>query len=245
MKLVFVPLLRVQRDLYRLPRGPGRFKAYLDTMTGPEHNSLDVPLTGMNPMAKDHVPARLEEYLALEADTVAAQALAEAAEDVADVAGDYRLALVLVDDVLGGWTNRWTTEFTHRFADAALTKRGWLVGMLFVSEPAELRKVGEAVRTSVHRAAYIARHGRPGNLREMLAQEGAAMARADCRGPLLEAEDLAYTRAIIAPLADAVDQPTIMACLFGDTGARELGYREQGLSERAGLALALHDARRG
>jgi hypothetical protein len=35
-----------------------------------------------------------------------------------------------------------------------------------------------------------------------------------------------------------------MACLFGDVAAHALGYPPQGLSPRAGLALALYDARK-
>jgi hypothetical protein len=34
-----------------------------------------------------------------------------------------------------------------------------------------------------------------------------------------------------------------MACLFGDRAAAALGYPPQGLSDRAGLALALSQAR--
>ena len=48
---------------------------------------------------------------------------------------------------------------------------------------------------------------------------------------------------VVSPFLDAVDQPTLMACVFGDEAARMLGYRPQGPSERAGLALALYDAR--
>jgi hypothetical protein len=35
----------------------------------------------------------------------------------------------------------------------------------------------------------------------------------------------------------------VIPCLFGDPGAAALGYPPQGLSDRAGFALALHDAR--
>jgi hypothetical protein len=34
-----------------------------------------------------------------------------------------------------------------------------------------------------------------------------------------------------------------LACLFGDTAAKALGYPPHGLTERAGLALALGEAR--
>jgi hypothetical protein len=56
--------------------------------------------------------------------------------------------------------------------------------------------------------------------------------------------DRAYTREIIASHLEAKDRPTVMACLFGDVAAHNLGYPPQGLSPRAGLALALHEAKR-
>lgn len=59
----------------------------------------------------------------------------------------------------------------------------------------------------------------------------------------LDADELAYTRAVITPHLDTKDQPTLIAWLFGDEAAHTLGYTPLGLSERAGFALALHDAR--
>jgi len=41
------------------------------------------------------------------------------------------------------------------------------------------------------------------------------------------------------------DYPVQMTYLYGDGAARELGYEPLGLSDRAGLALALHDGKRG
>jgi len=86
-------------------------------------------------------------------------------------------------------------------------------------------------------------HRLPATLGEMLAQEGHAMARAGCSGPSLEADDLAYTRSVIGPHLGAKDRATVIACLFGDPAAHALGYPPHGLSDRAGLALALHQAR--
>jgi len=69
------------------------------------------------------------------------------------------------------------------------------------------------------------------------------MAAAGCSGPTLDAEDIAYTRDVLAPSLDATDRATVIACLFGDEAAHRLGYQAHGLSPRAGLALALHDGR--
>ncbi len=71
------------------------------------------------------------------------------------------------------------------------------------------------------------------------------MASSGCTGPVLAPDQLARTREIIALHLDALatDLPTVIPCLFGDEAAVSLGYTPLGLPERAGLALALHDAR--
>ena len=69
------------------------------------------------------------------------------------------------------------------------------------------------------------------------------MAAAGCSGPTLDAEDIAYTREVLAPYLDADGKRTCVECLFGDAAARSLGFTPRGLSPWAGLALALHDAR--
>jgi hypothetical protein len=216
---------------------------------------LTLPLVAMNPMGKDHVPAHIDQYLALDAESIAARAVTEAAPlvlpqtpqqpEAAPIAGAvdaFTVCLVVSDDLKGGWTNRYASEFTHRFESQAIAKRGWLVALLWTSETPSTAAVRDAVRTSIHRAAYLQRHPPPTTLGEMLAQEGFAAARAGCTTPALDPEDLAYTRAVIAPHLTATDRGTAIACLFGDTAARALGYPPMGLTDRAGFALALHDA---
>jgi hypothetical protein len=53
MKLEFVPLLQVQRDLYRLPRGMERCRAYIQTMVDPKTKDIQLPLSLMNPIGND------------------------------------------------------------------------------------------------------------------------------------------------------------------------------------------------
>jgi hypothetical protein len=242
MTLTHVPLLQVQRDLYSLPRGMERFREYIKTMTDAETGDLALPLVAMNPMGKDHVPALIDDYLALGAETIAAEATAKAVA-LQTKGSSYRVGLVVSDDLKGGWTNRWASEYSHRIEGAAITKRGWLVGILWTSEPASAQAVRDAVLTSIYRTDYLQTHAAPATLGQMLDQEGYAMARAGCATPELDDDDLAYTRSVITPHLGATDRATVMACLFGDRAAAALGYPPQGLSDRAGLALALSSAR--
>ena len=240
MAFSFIPLLRIQRELYAMPRGMERFREYIRTMTDADTGDLALPLVAMNPMGKDHVPALIDDYVALGAEEIAEQAVRSV---IAKTDVSYRVGLVVSDDLKGGWTNRWAGEFSHRIEESAIRKRGWVVGILWTSEPASAQNVRDAVLTSIYRAEYLQSHAAPQTLGEMLDQEGYAMARAGCTTPQLDDDDLAYTRSVIRPHLGATDRATVMACLFGDPAAKALGYPPQGLSERAGLALALSNAR--
>ncbi|MFO0964862.1 MAG: hypothetical protein U0793_04635 [Gemmataceae bacterium] len=260
MRLEYVPLLPMQRELHAIPRGYERFRQYLRTIGargGDGEPVLAFPsLLVMNPMGRDHVTDLLDALLTLDADSIAAQTAAEASAHLSDIPGDFKLGLVVADDLRGGWTNRYATEFTLRFGpDAARLrparraalprwlKDAWVSAVLWSSEPASAQAVRETVRCALHRLAYVDRHGPARTLRDMLAQEGHVLAAAGCAGPRLDAEEIAYTREVLAPYLDAEDMRTAIECLFGDTPAATLGFTPHGLSPWAGVALALHDAR--
>jgi hypothetical protein len=214
--------------------------------TGPELT----PLLLANPMARDHVTALLDALHALDADGIAARAAEEASTRLAGEPGEYDAGLVVVDDLMGGWTNRYAAEFTVRFQSGPpgehppqwMTRR-WVYGVLWSSEPASEEAVRDAMMTAIYRMAYVQRDGLARTLRARLKQEGSVLAAAGCTAPALEADDLAYTREVLAPHLDADDLRTTIQCLFGDPAGRTLGFAPLGLSHWAGLALALHDAR--
>jgi hypothetical protein len=258
MKLDYVPLLRVHRRLMGIPRGQApdynglkRFKEYLRTFLSADGKSVELPpLVAINPMAKDHVTVLLDALLALDADGVAARAAAEAEARLADLPGEAKATVVVIDDWLGPWTSRAPVEFGFRMGCRPPPERlprwmkhFWVMGVLWSSEPATERAAREAMLTAIYRLAYVHRHGPARTLGDMLAQEGHVMATAGCTEPSLDAEDIAYTREVLTPLLDAQDTQTCMACLFGDAAAGALGYTPHGLSPWAGLAVALHDAR--
>jgi hypothetical protein len=243
MNLEYISLLQVQRDLYALPRGFERFSEYLRTMIDADTGDLKLPLVAMNPMGKDHLPPFLDKLLEIDADGEAARAVAEAQAIFKTEPGDYKVCLVVSDDLLGGWTNRTTSEFGYRFAQKPFYRRGWIVGLLWTSESYTPEQVGEEIKLCLFRADYVQRHGYARTLGEMLAQEGYAMKLAGAKTPTLDPDDLAYTREVLAPYLSNKDQPTLIAALDGDVAARELGYPPLGLSPRAGLALARDNAK--
>jgi hypothetical protein len=242
MTVTVVPLLRIARDLYEIPRGPARFRRYLGVLIGGTDDIAYPPLVSLNPMGREHVAASIDALLALDAEAVAVEAAAEAERRLSRATTAVRLGLVVADDLKGGWTNRQYTEMANRFTPQANLKRGWAAALFWTSESSTREGVRREVLEALFRVAHFERHGPPRTLRAMLDQEGRAAAFAGETEPALDAEEIEYTRAVVAPFLDATDLPTQFPCLYGDAAARSVGYTPLGLSPRAGYALALSNA---
>lgn len=256
MKIDYVPLLGIQRELQGMPRTIERFQKYLQAIGAKGGNHiLELPsLIAANPMGKEHVTILLDQLMAMEADQAGSEAARETAERLSDEPGEFKLGMVVADDLMGGWTNRYANEYSQRFPDVDATKATgelprwlghyWLTALLWSSEQPTLQAVREAVRTVIYRIVYIRRHGFATTLQEMMAQEGWVMLQAGCHGPRLQEEDLDYSREVLESFLHSADKRTIMECLFGDEAGKTLGFSPRGLSPWAGLAVALDDARR-
>jgi hypothetical protein len=217
MQLIHLPLLKVQRELYAQPRGLPRFHEYLAKMVGGD-GDLRLPLTAMNPMGKDHLAKLLDEWLALGAEELARRAVASALVAVSDVPGKLQVALVLADDVAGGWTNRYTTDFSHRFESRGLLERDFAVALLWASEKPREEVVAREVLLSIGRAMWQRTRGLGRTLRDLLEQEQFASKLAG--GEL---------RPMPSQHLDATDAPTLFAALYGDEAAVSLGYSPLGV----------------
>lgn len=231
-----VPLLQVQRDLYDLPRSLERFRTYIDTLTD-DDGDMELPLSGMNPMGHEHNAQVMDALIELGAEDVANKAVAEANQRLGS---DHKLrvALVVVDDLRGQWTNRYFTEASHRFESRATDRRGWATVCCWTSESWTSEQIYQETLAAIYRTFYVIQSGYAKRLDDMLVQEGLVMRFAGMTPPPLDADDLAYSREIIEPLLDSEDFPTQFGVLYGDEAARSAGYQPIGLSERAGFAVA-------
>ncbi len=239
--ITLVPMLRVQRDLYDIPADPAASGAICDTMTGGS-DEIVLPLSTFNPMGRGHVPDCLDALLALDAESLAAEAIAEATQRLAGIEATFRLGLVLADDAGGGWTSRPHTEVENRFRPMTLLKRGWAVALAWTSEIPTARGIRRDVLATIDRSIAVLRHGEPRTLGQMMEQEGLAAVFAGEVSSTLDFEEIEYTREILRPHREATDLTTIIPCLYGDEAARALGSDAFGLSDLAGFSLALAEA---
>lgn len=243
------PVLADLRALYDIHSVMPRFHAYKALFAG-ETRGEPIPIGQFSPMGRRQ-PAYLDALIAIGAEDIAAATAREACARLPGAPGRYRLALVVVDEPANGWTERWLTDAQWRFGDPDELPRAWAprgfdrwvsVQLWTDTEPTAAHVRGETL-AALYRAAHRRAYGRPATLDGRLEQEGRALAFAG-DPPTLPADDLEYTRVVLAPLLGEQHYPTAFAALYGDEAARAAGYAPLGLSRLAGLALGAHDASR-
>ncbi|MCX6018262.1 MAG: hypothetical protein NTZ50_07120 [Chloroflexi bacterium] len=240
MHITYISTLSEQRALYEKPRDMESFCWYLEQMLAGT-DDVHLPITSVNPMGHAHFLHAVQALLAIDAEDVAERAAHAAAEELPDIGGPVKVFINLLDDRTSGWTNRTYTEFINHYGEAARTRKNQrrrFAGVWFwTSETCTVEKIHGATRDSLFRIAHQFTHGVPRTLREMLELDRAAFEFSGMRVAALDVKELEYTRALIEPYLDAVDQPTCIAILFGDDAARACGYPPLGVSMRTGQRL--------
>ncbi|HWO73617.1 MAG TPA: hypothetical protein VNN21_08665 [Dehalococcoidia bacterium] len=252
MRIEVIRTLDIQRELYTRPRDMSRFGWYLRQLTGDEDAGGDrdvvLPIISVNPMGKSHCLAAVEALIRLDAEAVLAEAARETEARLRSVDGEAKVALNLLDDVGGGWTDRHFSEALLRFgserSDRASRKRRFVVVPCWSSETYTRVVIHAETLAAIFRFVWREKAGAPRTLKGQLRAESLALAFAGATAPstlapLLTPAELERAKEVIAAHEDAGDFPTQFACWFGDEAAAAAGYPQLGLPHRAGFAVAL------
>ncbi|MBM4002311.1 MAG: hypothetical protein FJ295_03355 [Planctomycetes bacterium] len=249
MHLIYQSLFEEMRRIYRMPRDMGRFRVYLATMTDASQEDLAFPpLVLINPMAREHLLDYVESLIAMDADEIVRSAINESAADVQDVPDSFSMSLVVMDDLKGGWTNRYSYELNGRRMPNPRNlpprqrDRFWVTGVLWSSEPPQAAAVRRAALQSIYRTYYVVKHGTARTLGEILRQDGWVLRKADYEFPRLDPASRTRTCEVLELCADCDDVGTLIECLFGAEAAATLGYSGWGLAPWAGVSLATENA---
>ncbi len=127
MKFQVIPVIDAMLELYQKPLTPARFQDYLKLLQGETKGDLALPLGGFNPMAKEHAREKLQELKALGAEAIAAEVSNDLNKRLSLQQADkvIGIAVTLSDDLKGGWTNRYTSDYDSKFKINALLSRNF------------------------------------------------------------------------------------------------------------------------
>lgn len=231
MRFEVIPVVERMHALYQQPRTIERFQEYIRMLEGGRKGDMALPISGFNPMAKAHLPARLEELMAMGAEDIMADIAAKVNERVPEDDGRVvQLVLNVADDMLGGWTNRYTTDYASRFQINALVERGFCAPYFWSSEEYTRELIAARTLAYAYRTIHHIRNGRARTLADCVAQEVFVAAECGTHATVMR-ERMEAMRRFYEVHQLTEDYNIIFNFFYGNEVCRELGYPVFGLPD--------------
>ena len=246
MPFKLLPILDILIDLYKKPRTPDRFQAYLKTLQGDTKSDLAVPISGFNPMAKAHLLDRLHELKELGAEEIIKHTLIElnTATSSKCLNRIITIAINVSDDLQGGWTNRYTSDYDSKFRFNGLFSRNFCVPIFWSSEKCTAPLIRQRTLEYAFRTLYWMDYPKPKTLQDHLKQEVfvAHQTKTESR----------FSEAAFSQLANfykanehATDYSLIFNFFYGDKASASLGFLTYGLPDDiTGFEYAIEQAQK-
>jgi hypothetical protein len=231
-----LPVLDTLIGFYKKPPSPARFQDYLNLMT-PNRKDVILPIMGYNPMAKGHVLTQLEALKALNTEGSLEAIISKVNEKTGINEPKFQVALVLADDLKGGWTNRILTDYNSKFVDNFnQVKRPFCTPYFWSSEDFSIEKIENRVEEYLWRTVFQVERGFNKTLLHHLQQEAFVKKRMGVEELIYEEGDLVH--ALFDQHKMTTSEPFILAFLYGDEAVEHLGHRSIGAFADMGFLMA-------
>ncbi len=243
MPFKHLPLLERMESFYQLPRDRQRFDTYLDVLIGPDREDVVLPIASFNPMGKDLVLEKIKELRAVDAETLIQTTVEYVNANWAALTNDvYTVALNLVDDIGGAWSNKYTTDYTSKFDQAGMAKRHFCLPVFFTSENYDATLVRERVLEYLYRTIHWLHLGKPETLQQHLDQEIFVQRHVKSYKDLtFDPEELQMMERLLTQQGpENSDYNTIFNFFYGDSACELLNYPCYGVPEMAGFRYAAY-----
>jgi hypothetical protein len=173
MTFELLPTIDIMIDLYEKPRTFERFQAYLKTLQGDTKGDLVVPIGGFNPMAKEHLLDRLKDLKSLGAEQIITEILNDLKDNDFSKKSNriFKVVINVSDDLRGGWTNRFTSDYDSKFKINGLFSRNFCTPIFWSSENFTEDLIRERTLEYIFRTVYWPTNPKPKTLKEHLEQE--------------------------------------------------------------------------
>lgn len=239
MKLKLHPILKEMKMFYQQPPSPMRFKRYLDKLQGGSKGDLKLAISGYNPMAQDHILEKLTELENLGAEQIVSDVLEEFnKKNASNNSEEIEIVLNLADDLKGGWTNKFTTDFDSKFKINALATRAYCAPFFWSSESYSRALIRERTLQYAYRTLYWLKYGRLKTLQDHFKQELFVHRSIEGLQEVNAERDFELLLKFYEENKLSDDYPLIFNFFYGDKVSNSLSYRAFGIGELTGFDLA-------
>lgn len=234
MKFEQVPVVSTMLDLYSKPRSKERFQEYLALLQGDKKGDLTLPIGSFNPMAKEHVVQKLVELRALRAE----QIIQDTLEDInKTVTGEdprvFRVSLNLADDLKGGWTNSYTTDYDSKFKINALVTRALCTPYFWTREQYTESLIRSRTFEYAFRTIYWLNKPKPETLNDHVDQEIYVAEQSNPTADTIDANEFERLDNFYQKYQTSTDYHIIFNFFYGDEACRSLEFATFGVDGEA------------
>lgn len=242
MTFELLPTLDIMIDLYAKPRTDERFQAYLKILQGDTKGNLIMPIGGFNPMAKEHLLDGLLELKNLGAEQIMTDTIKELNDKLVSkqLGQNIKVALNVSDDLKGGWTNRFTSDYDSKFKFDGLIKRGFCTPILWTSEHFTKDKIRTRTLAYALRTLYWLTASKPKTLKAHLAQEVfvASQVKSDNK---IQASAFEVLAQLLHDNQETEEYHIIFNFFYGNKAAKSLAFPTYGMiDDITGFDYATH-----
>lgn len=222
-------ILSEVKELYSKPASPDRFKAYITKLQGGTKGDLALPITGFNPMAKDHILTKIEALEKLAAEDIMQESINKFNAILKDSNDDEITVLLnIADDLKGGWTNYYTTDFDSKFKINAFVKRQFCVPYFWSSESYSQEKIETRTLDYLSRTLYRINNPQPVSLEEHLNQEIFVAQLGNSQAMTYNQADYVEAESYYLEHKHSEKYDRIFNFFYGDEGSISVGYKSFG-----------------
>ena len=172
MKFELLKILDKILELYQLPRNKERFDKYLYLLQGTNKDEMILPIAAFNPMGKELALKKIQALIEFDAEGLVKKSL-EQINSKLGISQDriIQVAINLIDDVEGSWSNYAVTDYKSKFEFDGLIKRNFCTPIFWTSEAASEEIIAQRINEYVHRTIYWIKKGKPETLYDCFEQE--------------------------------------------------------------------------
>lgn len=233
------PILSEIKALYSNPISTDRFKAYLSLLQGKSKGDMVLPIGGFNPMAKPHILLKIEELQDLRAEQIMHQVIEEFNHTSGKaMSPEFQVVLNIADDLMGSWTNYYTTDFDSKFKLNALISRQFCVPYFWTSEEYSEAVIKSRTLEYLYRSHYRLDHSTPRVLQDYLNQEVFVASHINQEDRIPEQGEFNTLSTFYNEYMLSDEYIKIFNFFYGDAGAESLGFTQYGLGNFLGYDYA-------
>jgi hypothetical protein len=237
MQFELVPILSKMEKLYEQPISNNRFKTYLQMLQGNSKKELILPIGGYNPMAKPFILNKIAELKELNAEQIMQESL-NRINQLHPSTNTIKVVLNLADDLKGGWTNRFTTDYDSKFKINALVQRSFCTPYFWTSETYTPQIIKNRTLQYAYRTLYQLKNGRVKTLADHLKQEIFALQESTAPSLLDENLDMDYLEHFYQKNKEEDNYNLIFSFFYGDQAGSQLFYPNYKMPKMAGFKYA-------